>query len=77
MTISKKEICKPIKLINFKIKPKGFLSWGIEHINPSISILPNSLESIDETSMNFLDYDKIFDLVKNRIEFKIGLAFKF
>lgn len=69
------EVRKPIKTKTLNLRPRGVMSWVIEHVRPSISILPPKDGKEDDFSIH--SWDDALDFVKNRVEFKIGLTFKF
>lgn len=56
------------------MKPRGFMSWVIEHVRPSVSILPSKDGNDD---INIGNISEAWEFVKDRVEFKIGLSFKF
>lgn len=64
----------PVRTIEVKMKPRGFMSWAIEHVRPSVSILP-SLDGNDDVHIG--NISEAWEFVKDRVEFKIGLTFKF
>lgn len=66
---------KPIMIKTVKLKPRGVMSWVVEHVRPSLSILPPKDGKEDDFSIH--NFEDAWDFVKNRVEFKIGLTFKF
>lgn len=69
-----KQARKPIKSIEFNLRPRGAMSWVIEHIRPSIHILPPKDDKIDEGVHSISD---AWEFVHDRMEFRIGVGFKF
>jgi hypothetical protein len=70
-----KEVCKPINTKDIISRPKGFMSWVIDHVRPSVSVLPPHEGMEDDISGHGLE--GAWNAIKDRIQIAIRLTFKF